>query len=100
MAKDDSKSQIETLEAKILEIRIQQLEDSDKKFEKTLEKLADIQHTMAEKIVQLDTNSAYFGKQLNELLLANRTQNKLLMTIATTAVGTLMTLLVKAIFHI
>lgn len=97
MASD--KSKLESLEAQILAIRIDQLEDKTVKYDQIMEKIADSHIKLSTRVVRLEENEDHMTKQIDKLVDSNSLQNKLLAAMVTASVGTLITLLFKAIMR-
>lgn len=91
------KSKLESLEAQILEIRIAQLESKSEKYDALLEKLADAQVKLSGRVIRLEENEEQAARQIERLVNSSNLQNKLLVAIVTASVGTLATLLMKAL---
>lgn len=93
------KSKLESLEAQILAIRLDQLEDKTSKYDQLIEKLADSQIKSDNRIIRLEEQEEHMNAQLERLISANSLQNKLLVAMVTASFGTLATLLIKALGH-
>lgn len=91
------KSKLESLEAQILEIRIAQLESKGEKYDVLLEKLADSQVKLTGRVIRLEENEENAARQIERLVSSSSLQNKLLVAIVTASIGTLITLLLKAL---
>lgn len=98
---NNNQNRIDVLEREILEIKIKQLEKefnkTQAKYEEIIQKLAESQSLLANKIIALEMKEQAVADQLSKMLDSTKTQGRLLLAIATSCVGAIATVLIKMI---